>query len=114
MYRIADCVIAGSAAMFMADVAPVPIPSDPSTWIAILERFGPFVLMVAWFMYRDYMRESRMSKAIEQHETYQRTTLEGLIRACTEAIERSSAAIETMAEAEARCRTTATRQPVAT
>lgn len=110
--RTIDCLIAGSATLLVADA--VPNPSDPSTWITILERFGPFVCMVAWFMYRDYMRESRMSKAIEQHEVYQRTTLEGLIRGCTEAIEQSSAAIAMMGEVEARCRTTATKQPAAT
>jgi hypothetical protein len=63
-------------------------------WAAILKEFGPFVGIIAFFVWRDWRREEKLYDRVEKLETYQKDMLENLVEKSTSALAQSSECIK--------------------
>ena len=63
-------------------------------WLEILKTVGPFVGVILFFIYRDYRREEKLNKRVENLETYQKEILESLVEKSTVALTQSSECIK--------------------
>lgn len=63
-------------------------------WFEILKTVGPFVGVILFFIYRDYRREEKLNKRVENLETYQKEILESLVEKSTVALTQSSECIK--------------------
>ena len=54
--------------------------------IEIMKLFGPTVAAIAFFIWRDAKRESRMANRMDQTEDYVRQTLTGMLAETTKAV----------------------------
>lgn len=63
-------------------------------WFEILKTVGPFVGVILFFIYRDYRREEKFNKQVENLETYQKEILESLVEKSTVALTQSSECIK--------------------
>jgi hypothetical protein len=61
-----------------------------ANWGVVLKTFGPLLVAVIFFIWRDYKREDKLSKRIEQLETEQRDVILPLVRETTEVIVRNT------------------------
>lgn len=66
-------------------------------WFEILKTVGPFVGVILFFIYRDYRREEKLNKRVENLETYQKEILESLVEKSTVALTQSSECIKWIA-----------------
>ena len=68
--------------------------------LTLVKEFGPLVAILLFFIWRDYVREQRMTDRIRKIEDYQRDKLESLVTATSnlikENIEVKKDLIETM------------------
>jgi membrane protein implicated in regulation of membrane protease activity len=56
----------------------------------LLETFGPLLVAVIFFIWRDYRREDKLTRRIEQLENEQRAVILPLVRETTEVIVRNT------------------------
>ena len=54
--------------------------------LALVRQYGPMLVMVVFFLYRDFIREDRLMKRIEKLEDEQRKVILPLVTRCTEVI----------------------------
>lgn len=66
------------------------------TLLSVVKEAGPFVSLIAFFIWRDYKREQSLGKVNEELQTFIRTTLLVLL-------EKTSAAIQMNAEIVKKC-----------
>lgn len=59
-------------------------------WLWILKNYGPLLLAVIFFFWRDYRREDRLATRITQLEDEQRNVILPLVRETTEVIVRNT------------------------
>lgn len=62
--------------------------------IALVKQYGPFLLAVVFFLWRDWKREDRLSHRIDELETETRTVLLPLVRDCSAVIARNTVVME--------------------
>lgn len=62
--------------------------------LAIIRQFGPFFLAVVFFLWRDYKREDRLSRRIDELENEQREVVLPLVRDCTAVISKNTTVME--------------------
>ncbi len=65
-------------------LAAVPVGGDPGLWA----QWGLAGIVVGYTLWRDHLRERRMSEAMEKHQTWVQMTLIGTLERNTRAIER--------------------------
>lgn len=58
--------------------------------LEILKVAGPMAAMVLFFVWRDYVRENRMSERINKVEDYVRARLESVVERSNEVIEKNT------------------------
>jgi hypothetical protein len=61
-----------------------------------VKLYGPFLLAVVFFLWRDFKREERLGNRINQLEDEQREVIMPLVQNCTAVITRNTAAMERM------------------
>lgn len=59
-------------------------------WATILKEYGPLILVIVFFIYRDWQREIQLSRRIENLETYQKDVLKSLVEKTTVALVHST------------------------
>lgn len=62
--------------------------------IALVKQFGPFFLAVIFFLWRDYKREDRLAKRIDELENEQRNVVLPLVKDCAAVIATNTAVME--------------------
>jgi hypothetical protein len=62
--------------------------------IEIVKMYGPFLLAVVFFLWRDWKREDRLGTRINQLEDEQREVILPLVKECTAVITRNTAVME--------------------
>ena len=60
----------------------------------LLQNFGPLLTAVVFFIWRDYRREDRLSKRINELEDEQREIILPLVTSCTEVITKNTDVME--------------------
>lgn len=65
-------------------------------WLEILKNFGPLVSILAFFIYRDWQRELKLTRRIEKLEDYQKRMLQNLVEKTTTALIQSSECLKWM------------------
>ncbi len=60
----------------------------------LLRNFGPLLVAVIFFIWRDFRREGKLTKRIEQLEDGQREVILPLVRETAEVIARNTAVME--------------------
>lgn len=65
---------------------------DPLSLLELVKQFGP--LAVAFFLWRDFKREDRLSSRINQLEDEQRNTILPLVQECAAVISRNTSVME--------------------
>jgi len=60
----------------------------------LLKNFGPLLLAVIFFLWRDYRREDRLLTRITVLEDEQRTVILPLVKNCTEVITKNTQVME--------------------
>ena len=60
----------------------------------LLQNFGPLLTAVVFFIWRDYRREDRLSKRINELEDEQREVILPLVTSCTEVITKNTDVME--------------------
>ena len=60
----------------------------------LIKQFGPFLLAVVFFLWRDWRREDRLSNRLDQLEDEQREVILPLVRDCSIAIAKNTAVME--------------------
>lgn len=63
-------------------------------WQDILQKYGPILGVIGFFIWRDWRRETRLSNRLEKLEDYQRETLAHLVEKGTAALVQSSEVIK--------------------
>ena len=58
--------------------------------IALVKQFGPMLVAVVFFIWRDWKREDRLMKRIDKLEDEQRTIILPLVKQCTEVITKNT------------------------
>lgn len=58
--------------------------------IALIKQFGPMLVAVIFFLWRDYKREDRLMQRIVLLEDEQRNVILPLVTKCTEVIAKNS------------------------
>lgn len=67
--------------------------SDLSDAIQLIKQFGPLLVAVIFFIWRDWKREDRLMKRIEKLEGEQRDVILPLVKECAEVIAKNTAVI---------------------
>lgn len=67
--------------------------SDLSDAIQLIKQFGPLLVAVVFFIWRDWKREDRLMKRIERLEGEQRDVILPLVKECAEVIAKNTAVI---------------------
>ena len=62
--------------------------------IALIKQFGPMLVAVVFFIWRDWKREDRLMKRIDKLEDEQRNVILPLVRQCTEVISENTTVME--------------------
>lgn len=62
--------------------------------IALCKTYGPFLLGVVFFIWRDWKREQRLSERIDTLENEQRNIILPLVKDCAEVITRNTTVME--------------------
>lgn len=78
---------------------PRPATSTGFDLIGVLREFGPLVVLVLWFAWRDGDREKRMANQISELETFQREFLAERLKLSIEALDKTSGALDKTSEA---------------
>jgi hypothetical protein len=58
--------------------------------IWVIKTYGPFLLAVCFFIWRDYKREDRLSTRINELEEEQRNVILPLVRDCTAVVAKNT------------------------
>lgn len=94
-----------SASAAIAQTDPTPQHSTTSfDVVGVLREFGPLVVLVLWFAWRDGDREKRMANRIAELETFQREFLAERLKVSIETQDQVSAALEKLTEVIEGCR----------
>lgn len=64
--------------------------------IALVKQFGPMLVAVVFFIWRDWKREDRLMKRIDKLEDEQRNVILPLVTKCTEVISENTAVMESV------------------
>ena len=67
-------------------------------WL-LLRQYGPLVLVVAFFLWQNWLRELRMSNRITKLEDEQRKVLLPMVERCTDVITLNTAMMERLEKA---------------
>ena len=67
---------------------------DVADAIALIKQFGPLLVAVVFFIWRDWKREDRLMKRIDKLEDEQRNVILPLVRQCTEVIAENTTVME--------------------
>ena len=62
--------------------------------IALVKQFGPMLVAVVFFIWRDWKREDRLMKRIDKLEDEQRNVILPLVTKCTEVISENTTVME--------------------
>lgn len=62
--------------------------------IELLQSYGPLAGAVIWFCWRDWQREDRLSKRIDELETEQRHVVLPLVKECSAVIAKNTSVME--------------------
>jgi hypothetical protein len=62
--------------------------------IALVKQFGPMLVAVVFFIWRDWKREDRLMKRIDKLEDEQREVIMPLVTQCTAVISKNSEVME--------------------
>jgi len=60
----------------------------------LIKQFGPFLLAVVFFLWRDWRREDRLSNRLDQLEDEQREVILPLVMDCSIVIAKNTAVME--------------------
>lgn len=71
---------------------------DLLTALTYGKAYGPLVVAIVFFLWRDWKREDRLTARIDQLEDHQREVILPLVEKCTEVITRNTAALERLTE----------------
>lgn len=66
--------------------------------VKMFEKAGPVAAFIIFFVWRDYKRELVMSGRLSKYEDFLRTELVKMVKATTDALTESTAAIATLKE----------------
>ncbi len=115
---LAGVCLGGTASMPLAQTSSPPavtqadsVPQRSTTGfdvVGVLREFGPLVVLVLWFAWRDGDREKRMANRIAELETFQREFLADRLKVSIETQNRVSAALEKLTEVIQGCKHRAT------
>jgi hypothetical protein len=72
---------------------------DISDFWFLLRQYGPLVLIAAFFLWQNWLRELRMSNRITKLEDEQRKVLLPLVERCTDVITQNTAMMERLEKA---------------
>lgn len=78
---------------------PLAVVSDVSDLLWLVKQFGPFLIAVLFFMWRDWQREDRLTTRINELEDEQRKVVMPLVEKCAAVIAQNTAAIERLERA---------------
>jgi hypothetical protein len=67
---------------------------EVSDAIALVKQFGPMLVAVVFFIWRDWKREDRLMKRIDKLEDEQRNVILPLVTKCTEVIAENTTVME--------------------
>lgn len=73
-------------------------------FVTMLKEYGPFVALVAFFVWRDSEREKSLNKTIANLDGYIRTTLSALLEKTTDALSRNTEAHKDVCETIRNCK----------
>jgi len=76
------------------DVLFGTVMSDLSNFGWLLRTFGPLLVAVIFFIWRDYRREDKLLTRVKELEDEQRQVILPLVQACTEVITRNTEVME--------------------
>lgn len=62
--------------------------------IALIKQFGPMLVAVVFFIWRDWKREDRLMKRIDKLEDEQRNVILPLVTQCTKVISENTTVME--------------------
>jgi len=62
--------------------------------ILLLKQYGPLILVVAFFLWQGWLRETRMDKRITELEDGQRNVLMPLVERCADVIAQNTMMME--------------------
>ena len=62
--------------------------------IALVKQFGPMLVAVVFFIWRDWKREDRLMKRIDKLEDEQREVIMPLVTQCTAVISKNTEVME--------------------
>ena len=62
---------------------PICASGEFADALLLLKQFGPFLLAVVFFLWRDWRREDRLSNRLDQLEDEQREVILPLVRDCS-------------------------------
>jgi hypothetical protein len=117
---LAGICFGGTAAMPLVVAAPqstviASVDTAPHTTgfdlLAVLREFGPLVVLVLWFAWRDGDREKRMANRISELENFQREFLADRLKASIEALDKTSEAIKGLTTVIEGCKHRSTERP---
>ena len=60
----------------------------------LIKTFGPWLVAVVFFLWRDFKREDKLSKRINELEDEQRKVILPLVKDCSEVITRNTVVME--------------------
>ncbi len=55
-------------------------------WVELIKEVGPYIGLMFFFIWRDYRREEKLVRQIEDNDEFIRDTLVGLIEKTNEAL----------------------------
>ena len=64
--------------------------------LALIKQFGPMLVAVAFFLWRDWKREDRLMGRIDKLEDEQRNIILPLVTKCTEVISKNTDVMESV------------------
>ena len=70
------------------------VMTDLSNFGWLLKTFGPLLVAVIFFIWRDYRREDKLLTRVKELEDEQRKVILPLVQSCTEVITRSTQVME--------------------
>ena len=62
-------------------------------FMQIIQAYGPYAALIIFFVWRDYIREQRLSKRLNEVEDFQKNELTTLVRTTVEAINANTRAL---------------------
>lgn len=70
--------------------------NDFSNALELTKQFGPLLVAVIFFIWRDWKREDRLMRRIEKLEDEHRKVVLPLVKECTEVIQQNTAALRAL------------------